>query len=838
MIHLLCDKHEGLLLEAKGIKEHWWKPYIKKLFDKRMLRGKAENLSGILDIGNYEANNKAVNQLYEEYVLSYGDFDERIFLLAEADIEIGTPAKYGGDGMGELSQQVRAVRNLRQHFDETTSLAPSTPLTGRRYLKQKDEHITPVSTATQSVSRLQSMLSGSKTSPSDHLISIFKSCSRNPLEDIQQRVAHMGETFCTKYAQPTDVHMGSHIDFARKRLQLGESLYYKALENIVQNEKKRVEHSAVQTDFSNLLEQDIFHRSLFACCLEIVIFSYNAQRVFPWIVDVFGLSTYHFYKVIEVLIRAEENLSRDVVKHLNHIEELILDSLVWKSSSPLWEAIQNHKVPSVEEVSLPNQIEQECGSVVSTSSIGGISQTQVFVSSPLAHPALRRVVGTDRGGSPNPKTNKVDPIQSPTGGALDLFNSPAPGNAKRKLFTAVPGDSTTVKALVGAEEGTRSVTVFKTEDGKQLLVPVKVKPGAQTTSASLLTPVRDGVKEEKAGDEKTKTGRPKMSSLFLFFRKVYHLASVRLRDLCERLDVDSRLRSQMWTCFEHTVMEHPSLLMDRHLDQVIMCCVYVMAKVTQKDRSFQDIMRCYRLQPQAQSHVYRSVLLVGRRRHSSGESSHSSKNDEASSSSSPVNLPTDDKKQTEKVAMIRSTSTLPGATPGSQPPTPTPTSNAAAGFDFDENPEDRGDLIKFYNKVFVNKTKGFALKFSSHNQEKKSDTPLLSPLPAVRSHPSSPRRRVSTKHAVYVSPHKCHTPTLTPQSKLLYCFSRSPAKDLQAINNMLTMRELSAPRSVGIKRLLQDDDISDSKKLCLGSSPVINTRLEELVAQRASGGAR
>ena len=33
------------------------------------------------------------------------------------------------------------------------------------------------------------------------------------------------------------------IDFAKKRLQLGESLYYKALENIMLTEKKRIEKS-------------------------------------------------------------------------------------------------------------------------------------------------------------------------------------------------------------------------------------------------------------------------------------------------------------------------------------------------------------------------------------------------------------------------------------------------------------------------------------------------------------------------------------------------------------------------------------------------------------------
>lgn len=43
------------------------------------------------------------------------------------------------------------------------------------------------------------------------------------------------------------------------------------------------------------------------------------DRSFPWIVEIFNLSPYHFYKVIEIIIRTEEGFSRDVVKHLNHV---------------------------------------------------------------------------------------------------------------------------------------------------------------------------------------------------------------------------------------------------------------------------------------------------------------------------------------------------------------------------------------------------------------------------------------------------------------------------------------------------------------------------------------
>ena len=36
IIKHLCDRHEGLEIEAKVIKEHWWKPHIKKLFEKKV----------------------------------------------------------------------------------------------------------------------------------------------------------------------------------------------------------------------------------------------------------------------------------------------------------------------------------------------------------------------------------------------------------------------------------------------------------------------------------------------------------------------------------------------------------------------------------------------------------------------------------------------------------------------------------------------------------------------------------------------------------------------------------------------------------------------------------
>ena len=112
-------------------------------------------------------------------------------------------------------------------------------------------------------------------------------------------------------------------------------------------------------------------------------------------------------------------------------------------------------------------------------------------------------------------------------------------------------------------------------------------------------------------------------------------------------------------------------------------------------------MKCYRLQPQAQSHVYRSVLLSSRRRPNSA-------NSDSGRPSSGSNSPTD---RAERLANIRSSSALPVPAPDSQPPTPTRLSGNTPSLEL-ERSDDRGDLIKFYNTVFVTKVKEFAMKFS------------------------------------------------------------------------------------------------------------------------------
>ncbi|XP_064247511.1 retinoblastoma-like protein 1 isoform X3 [Passer domesticus] len=813
IIAMLCELHDGLLVEAKGIKEHYFKPYIAKLFDRKILKGDC-----LLDLCNFTENSKALNKEYEEYVLTVGDFDERVFLGADAEEEIGT-RKFSADVPGEkTTARAHMECHLQQHFEKKRSFAPSTPLTGRRYLREKETAITPVASATQSVSRLQSMVAGLKNAPSEQLTAIFESCARSPLESIMSRVKEIGETFCCHYTQSTDEQPGSHIDFAVNRLKLAEILYYKILETIMVQETRRLHGK----DLTALLEQDLFHRSLLACCLEIVLFAYSSPRTFPWIIEVLDLRPFYFYKVIEVLIRSEEGLSRDMVKHLNSIEEQILESLAWTRNSALWNALEasENKVPTCEEVIFPSNFEASNGG-------SGFGHLPMMPLSPIIHPRVKEV-RTDLGGSLRRDMQPLSPIS-----VHERYSSPTAGSAKRRLFgddspkemqmekILTKGTKLTIApaSSIGAENVssspaqtmlTMTTTTVPGQAGQKVtiplhgiandmggitLIPISIHLG-QPCKVDAQAPCHPPGNQAQEVQLPAASKPKRTGSLALFYRKVYHLASVRLRDLCLKLDVSNDLRRKIWTCFEFTLVHCADLMKDRHLDQLLLCAFYIMAKVTKEERTFQDIMKSYRNQPQANSHVYRSVLL------------------RSTSDDGPL-----DKNANPDMEMTEDSSVKAGSSLG----------QSAAENSSGSQTEERGDLIKFYNAVYVGRVKSFALKYDITNQDHVMEAPALSPFPSLRQQAASPRR-VWQQHCVYVSPHK-NGACLTPRSALLYRFNGSPSKSLKDINNMIKQGEhRSKKRAITI----DSDTESPSKRLCQENDDVLLKRLQDVVSERAN----
>ncbi|KAH0512455.1 Retinoblastoma-like protein 2 [Microtus ochrogaster] len=817
VIEKLCSLHDGLVLEAKGIKEHFWKPYIRKLFEKKLLKGKEENLTGFLEPGNFGESFKAVNKAYEEYVLAAGNLDERIFLGEDAEEEVGTLSRCLNAASGpESAERMQAKDILQQHLDKSKALRICTPLTGVRYVQENNPSVTPVSTTTYSLSRLHTMLSGLRNAPSERLEQILRTCSRDPTHAIANRLKEMHELY-SQHFQPDEDSSNCAKEIANKYFRFAEMLYYKVLESVIEQEQKR------------LGDMDL--------------------------------------SVIEVFIRAEDGLCREVVQHLNQIEGQILDHLAWRTESPLWDRIRENenRVPTCEEVMPPQNLERTdeiciAGSPLpprrvseiraDTGGLGGgiASPTTLYdrYSSPTASTIRRRLFENDspsEGGTsgripPQPLVNAV-PVQNVSGEAVSV--TPVPGQTLVTMATA------TVTANNG-QTVTIPVQGIANENGGITFFPVQVNVGGQAqavtgslqplsaqalagslssqqvTGTTLQVPGQVAVQQMSPGGQQQKQGQPltssssrarKTSSLSLFFRKVYHLAGVRLRDLCAKLDISDELRKKIWTCFEFSIIQCPELMMDRHLDQLLMCAIYVMAKVTKEDRSFQNIMRCYRTQPQARSQVYRSVLIKGKRkRRNSGNS------DSRSHQNSPTEL-NKDRASRDSSPVMRSNSTLPVPQPSSAPPTPT----RLTGANSDIEEEERGDLIQFYNNVYIKQIQTFAMKYSQANM----DTPSLSPYPFVRA--GSPRRvQLSQNHPIYISPHK-NEAMLSPREKIFYYFNNSPSKRLREINSMIRTGETPTKKR-GI--LLDDGSESPAKRICPENHSALLRRLQDVANDRGS----
>lgn len=133
IIDQLCDRHEATTVEVLEVQSYLWQPVIKKFFQDAVLKGNADNGLKILSLENFDANFKKVNDLYETYILSCGEIDERIFLQHSKN---GSKT-YGNFTDARTSNPSGSNDALFQNSQLTESmraLVPKTPLSGRNYL--------------------------------------------------------------------------------------------------------------------------------------------------------------------------------------------------------------------------------------------------------------------------------------------------------------------------------------------------------------------------------------------------------------------------------------------------------------------------------------------------------------------------------------------------------------------------------------------------------------------------------------------------------------------------------------------------------------------------------
>ncbi|XP_017391446.1 retinoblastoma-associated protein isoform X2 [Cebus imitator] len=305
IIEVLCKEHECNIDEVKNV---YFKNFIPFM----------NSLGLVTSNGLPEV--ESLSKRYEEIYLKNKDLDARLFLDHDKTLQTDSIDSFE-------AQRTPRKSNLDE---EVNVISPHTP----------------VRTVMNTIQQLMMILNSASDQPSENLISYFNNCTVNPKESILKRVKDIGYIFKEKFAEA--VGQGC-VEIGSQRYKLGVRLYYRVMESMLKSEEERL---SIQ-NFSKLLNDNIFHMSLLACALEVVMATYSrstSQNLdsgtdlsFPWILNVLNLKAFDFYKVIESFIKAEGNLTREMIKHLERCEHRIMESLAWLSDSPLFDLIKQSK---------------------------------------------------------------------------------------------------------------------------------------------------------------------------------------------------------------------------------------------------------------------------------------------------------------------------------------------------------------------------------------------------------------------------------------------------------------------------------------------------------------
>lgn len=218
--------------------------------------------------------------------------------------------------------------------------SPSSPANGGSV---KVVQMTPVTSAMTTAKWLREVISSLPEKPSCRLEKFLSSCDTDLTSDITKRVSIILEAiFPTKPSGQWGGPMGLNctnafdIPWAEARKMEASKLYYRVLEAICRAESL----NANANNLIQLLSNERFHRCLIACSAELVLATHKTViMMFPAVLESTGLTAFDLSKIIENFVRHEESLPRELKRHLNSLEEQLLESMVWEKGSSLYNSL-------------------------------------------------------------------------------------------------------------------------------------------------------------------------------------------------------------------------------------------------------------------------------------------------------------------------------------------------------------------------------------------------------------------------------------------------------------------------------------------------------------------
>jgi retinoblastoma-like protein 1 len=223
----------------------------------------------------------------------------------------------------------------------TLPLSPMSPARHNFIMSNpKILQMTPVTSAMTTAKWLREVISPLPDKPSPHLEHCLSlPDNKNLTNDLMCR-AHIILEAIFHNSNSFD------ISWAKERKLEASKLYYRVLESICRSElnllKSRNENNnnGGTNNLAQLLSNERFHRCMLACSAELVLATHKTVlMMFPAVLEATGLTPFDLSKVIEGFVRHEETLPRELKRHLNSLEEQLLESMVWAKGSSLYNSL-------------------------------------------------------------------------------------------------------------------------------------------------------------------------------------------------------------------------------------------------------------------------------------------------------------------------------------------------------------------------------------------------------------------------------------------------------------------------------------------------------------------
>ncbi|KAF7836195.1 Retinoblastoma-related protein 1 [Senna tora] len=519
------------------------------------------------DLMEESSLSSCINILEKDYnyaIRNKGELDERLFLNEEDSLLAS----------GSLSGGSMSASGVKRKFDLLASPAKTitSPLSPQRSPTSHANGVpgsanskmaaTPVTTAMTTAKWLRTVISPLPSKPSPELERFLASCDRDVTSDVVRRAqiilqaifpsSPLGERCLTGSLQ--GANLMDNVWAEQRRLE-ALKLYYRVLEAMCRAEAQ-ILHA---TNLTSLLTNERFHRCMLACSAELVLATHKTvTMLFPAVLERTGITAFDLSKVIESFIRHEDSLPRELRRHLNSLEERLLESMVWEKGSSMYNSL------TVARPSLSSDINR----------LGLLAEPMPSLDEIAMH------INFSCGGLPPvPSLQKLDTLPSQNGDT----------RSPKRLCTEY-------RSVLGERNSFTSPV-------KDRLLPFsnlksKLPPPLQSAFASPTRPNPGG-----GGETCAETG------INIFFGKIVKLAAVRISGMVERLQLSQQIRENVYCLFQQVLNQRTSLFFNRHMDQIILCCFYGIAKISSLNLTFREIIYNYRKQPQCKPQVFRNVFI-------------------------------------------------------------------------------------------------------------------------------------------------------------------------------------------------------------------------------------